>query len=699
MFKLRKMLFHRSWYALRAIAYAHDKTFNPRMNKAQSVEYVVKLLSDRRTVTRALATLPDDAREALQVLLVCDGTMPARRFLARFGPLPPYRPWRADSPPAPWRHPASPAERLWFLGLIFFVSTPEGEVVLVPEELRAFLPGPPLAPAKRPVEPPPSTRDPIMDIAHLLAFLQGCDVRPISGRWLAPRHLRTLNVALSHPDPTVAAARSELQTGYLRFLHYLAQAANLIAPTMGLLKPTPAAWRWLDAPEAERWQTLWRGWHADLHHPPREPTLWARFRLPAEPPFVRTAFNFLANLPPGNDWILADLLHRLRARCIHDGTLPPKDDVLLLLQNLLAGPMTWSNLVHSSPLPSLLSFSSLGAWLLDRSSEPPEPPLTRPAAIHYAEPDLVITPPEPPCRPPLRPLVELALATETGPETEERLVRRLTRERFIAGMARGVDRARTIQLLGQIAGTPLSAPVLEILEHWEAQARALTLRRLTVLAVADPQLLHQLSAERAIHAHFQETLSARCVAVDPANVPRLLRALQRRGHIPLVEPGAAPPSAPSPRPDDGATAYLWLALHTYTHLADLVQLPAVPPAALLDRLGALLDADQLATLAAQADEIQRRLRDALDGYTPFPPPLPGVDHAAVQAAVERALEEDRAIEIVYHTAGRGERTTRTVEPLRLENRGGALYLVAYCRLRQSERVFRLDRIQSIVISV
>jgi len=106
----------------------------------------------------------------------------------------------------------------------------------------------------------------------------------------------------------------------------------------------------------------------------------------------------------------------------------------------------------------------------------------------------------------------------------------------------------------------------------------------------------------------------------------------------------------------------------------------------------------LAVVTAQAEEIRRRLRDALDGYTPFPAPIADVDHAAIRSAVEQALEEGRAVEIVYHTAGRGERTTRVVEPLRLETRGGAVYLIAYCRLRQSERVFRLDRIQSLVVS-
>jgi proteasome accessory factor C len=115
-------------------------------------------------------------------------------------------------------------------------------------------------------------------------------------------------------------------------------------------------------------------------------------------------------------------------------------------------------------------------------------------------------------------------------------------------------------------------------------------------------------------------------------------------------------------------------------------------------VGAALEADQLAAVVAQAEEACDRLRDALDGYTPFPAPLAGVDHAAIGAKIEQALADDQAVEIVYHTAGRGERTTRVVEPLRLEEHRGAVYLIAYCRLRQAERVFRMDRIESATVT-
>jgi predicted DNA-binding transcriptional regulator YafY len=40
-------------------------------------------------------------------------------------------------------------------------------------------------------------------------------------------------------------------------------------------------------------------------------------------------------------------------------------------------------------------------------------------------------------------------------------------------------------------------------------------------------------------------------------------------------------------------------------------------------------------------------------------------------------------------------TQRHVDPLRLEWRGDVAYLIAYCHLRQAQRVFRVERIESL----
>jgi predicted DNA-binding transcriptional regulator YafY len=94
------------------------------------------------------------------------------------------------------------------------------------------------------------------------------------------------------------------------------------------------------------------------------------------------------------------------------------------------------------------------------------------------------------------------------------------------------------------------------------------------------------------------------------------------------------------------------------------------------------------TIARDVARLQRDgvpIRRDSGGYT-----LDGPD--AVKRAIDRALLERRVLLIEYH-GSKGVVTSREVEPsVCLGGRGGHWYLVAWCRLREDVRVFRLDRI-------
>jgi len=66
----------------------------------------------------------------------------------------------------------------------------------------------------------------------------------------------------------------------------------------------------------------------------------------------------------------------------------------------------------------------------------------------------------------------------------------------------------------------------------------------------------------------------------------------------------------------------------------------------------------------------------------------------VAGAITGAIRKDRLLTIDYWTESRGEITTRTVEPHLLVNMRDAWYLVAWCRLAEARRTFRLDRIRA-----
>ena len=75
-----------------------------------------------------------------------------------------------------------------------------------------------------------------------------------------------------------------------------------------------------------------------------------------------------------------------------------------------------------------------------------------------------------------------------------------------------------------------------------------------------------------------------------------------------------------------------------------------------------------------------------------PSAINSVPSSSVLQTIERAIDASAPLHITYYAASHDETTTRVVEPLRIEWRGRIPYLIAYCRLRQDERVFRVERI-------
>lgn len=61
--------------------------------------------------------------------------------------------------------------------------------------------------------------------------------------------------------------------------------------------------------------------------------------------------------------------------------------------------------------------------------------------------------------------------------------------------------------------------------------------------------------------------------------------------------------------------------------------------------------------------------------------------------VQQGVVQRRVLRMTYHGRGRGEETARDIEPLGIVYYGGAWYVVAWCRLRQDIRHFRVDRIR------
>ncbi|GAA4504973.1 YafY family protein [Nonomuraea ferruginea] len=98
-----------------------------------------------------------------------------------------------------------------------------------------------------------------------------------------------------------------------------------------------------------------------------------------------------------------------------------------------------------------------------------------------------------------------------------------------------------------------------------------------------------------------------------------------------------------------------------------------------------------------ARELARRVMHVAEPPEPGGPARP-LGAEGVSRAIEEALLRRRVLRLDYADA-KGALTSRDVEPgVFLGGRGGFWYLVAWCRLRDDVRVFRLDRIVGAAVS-
>lgn len=79
------------------------------------------------------------------------------------------------------------------------------------------------------------------------------------------------------------------------------------------------------------------------------------------------------------------------------------------------------------------------------------------------------------------------------------------------------------------------------------------------------------------------------------------------------------------------------------------------------------------------------------------PKDPRADRPDSLPDILRGVAEKRVLALVYRVPGRGEETRRKVEPVGVFFDNANWHLIAYCRLRQDYRDFRLDRIVSLAL--
>jgi hypothetical protein len=263
---LRQCLLDTDVVVLRIIA--ERWSLNPiGLKPRELADRLEETISDPARATVILDDLPNAEREALRALLAAGGMLPVANFAQRFGSIRSVGPARLEREQL-WRSPISPAENLWYLGLLYhgFEQLPNGamrEVFFAPAELAPLLPllkAPdrsvePLEIAATPTDIRSSSEALADDVCTILSHLHNNFVRSADAR--SRSALEPLRAAL------IAYLR-DVQPARLEFLLQHAERAHLIKITGQRLRPDPQrSTDWLRAPALDQLRILFETWRTN----------------------------------------------------------------------------------------------------------------------------------------------------------------------------------------------------------------------------------------------------------------------------------------------------------------------------------------------------------------------------------------------------------------------------------------------------
>ncbi|MCB0107510.1 MAG: WYL domain-containing protein, partial [Caldilineaceae bacterium] len=491
---------------------------------------------------------------------------------------------------------------------------------------------------------------------------------------------------------------------------------------------TPKGWLWLAAQPAARWQELWQAWltaDAEVARPYR--FSWQPFSANARQFVVAE----LRNVPQDRFVALPDLLPQWRLRD-PIGHLPsPYPTVWVEMEEegeeeeetgeefdpvvaFCLGPLFWLGVVDVAYAadPTVTAAPAIrltphGAWLLGIQPWSAPPPATGHGTITKGAPNTIVLP----VQMVPRHLAQLAQFCRWEMPTADNHPRLDMAQQLTLDAARiGQMVAKTThpaQILEQVAaalGRPPSRRLRQRIQRWAKQGDQVRLRELLVLEAADAALLDRLQGYQLVRRRIDQTLGPHHVAVNPQEAPGLAKTLETFDLYVDVPPAAG--SAAALEGDSAvATADVnlppgmqWLLFQLYRGLGEHVPLPVPLPWDRGHALAARLTPMQRAAAERAAQLILADLHAALDGYLRLPAWLMAhFDPTATLATLQQALADNQDVEIRYWSVSSGGPTVRLVSPHRLEDRADTPYLIAYCHLRQAERVFRVDRIETVAL--
>ncbi|HEY75696.1 MAG TPA: hypothetical protein G4O00_05880 [Thermoflexia bacterium] len=531
----------------------------PRGPRRERAAALAERMTGPERIGAVWERLGEAERRALSDLLAEGGRLPWQTFVRFWGEVRTMGPARLERE-RPWEDPVSPAEALWYWGLVFqdLAEGPAGlvEVAVVPEELRPYLPAPP-PPVVQPTPcPPPPIVHPaddglLDDACTLLAYLQNHRLRPgPEGEWPARDEARLLRrFRDDRPDRFGFLCHLAHRLGWLR------------TDEAGHLRPDPeTVIGWLRGSAWEQRRSMAQAWREDptwndlWHVPTLRPDDTGSWRN--NPVLAREAIlRHLAACKPDTWYALETFIAAIKE--IDPDFQRPDGDYSTwyirdastgqylsgfeswdavegaLIRYLITGPMSWLGLVdlgadRDGEPPTVFRLSPDGAAFLGRGEPPvrPEPP---PLVVR---PDLTVL------APPGRRYERFQLSRVADwVRTGDPYLYRITPTSLERARRQRISLERIVAFLEEATGGEVPRTLRPALARWARRGAEVRLTRGILLRVRDESLLRELTSAPATRRYIREVLGPTAALVAPGDWPRLAQALVERGVLPDVEVG------------------------------------------------------------------------------------------------------------------------------------------------------------------
>jgi hypothetical protein len=526
----------------------------------------------------ALGDCSPGAQAAWDALRAAGGRMKLAVFSRTHGAIRPIGPGKLEREQT-WQRPETPAEELWYRGLIFraFADLGDGpvETVYIPAELLPPIPPqPPRAAvsdnpsssagaddfgrsaAAIPAAPsPPRSRQAFnllaVDVCAVLAAARDAPVRLDKEGLPREADMARLREGLALPD----GMRADLLLALARGRGWLLPERDRLA-----LHVT-AATAWLRLTTWEQMTSLFTAWRDDagfwndLWHVPglQAEGEWRNDPLPAR----RAVLDLLRGLAGDTWYAIAGLVAGIKAvnpdfqrpdgnysgwylRDVETGRylsgFESWDDVEgRLIRFLVTGPLFWLGAValgagDEDPPEALRLTPSGAAWLAGTTPGV----LPRPSRLSVAE-DFAISAP---LTLPLLDRYRLLRFTEPvagGYELGQPTRHRITRAALARARAGGIKAEAVLKFLERASGGRVPARVAAGLARWDQHGGTVRVSKGAVLRVEEASTLSTLRADPVIAPLLGDLLSAQAALVSEVNLPKLLTALEQLGYTAKVE--------------------------------------------------------------------------------------------------------------------------------------------------------------------